>query len=156
MPNSRVIGHTMGPQSKASNVEISGQQGVRHNPGYTTYRNRPFRKIRVSGSKYSPSSDGGKQLAGFCGVAPKSSTSPSTLRMDAQNNTEVLLVPHRTPASMETFFKCLAWQKFAYYCALASEMLAMSRLLLYCEGFRIRRELHVKDTTQLYNLADLV
>jgi hypothetical protein len=146
----------MGPQRKASKVEIWGQQGVRHNPGHTTYHNRPFRKIRVSGSKYSPSSDGGKQLAGFCGVAPESSTSPSTLRMDAQNSTEVLLVPHRTPVSMETFFKYLAWQKFSYYCALASKMLAMSWLLFYCEGFRIQRELHIKDTTQLCKLTNLV
>jgi len=57
---------------------------------------------------------------------------------------------------MQTFFKCLSWQKFAYYCALASEMLAMSWLLFYCEGFRIRRELHIKDTTQLYKLTNLV
>ncbi len=56
MPDSRVMGPTKGPQSKASNVEISGQPGVRHNPGHTACHNRPFRRIRVSGSKYSPSS----------------------------------------------------------------------------------------------------
>jgi hypothetical protein len=35
-------------------------------------------------------------------------------------------------------------------------MLAMSWLLLYGEGFRIRRELYITDTTQLLKLMYLV
>jgi hypothetical protein len=70
MRDSRVMGPTKGPQSKASNVEISGQLGVRHNPGHTTCHNRAFRKIRVSGSKYSPSSPAQLNLSRCDGGGP--------------------------------------------------------------------------------------
>ena len=44
---------TMVPQTRASNVEISGQPGVRDNTGHNTCQHRLCRKLRVSSSKYS-------------------------------------------------------------------------------------------------------
>ncbi len=86
--------------------------------------------------------DGGKRLAVVCGVAGKSSTSPSTPSIGSRNNTGVKLILHSTLMLLETYFICLNWQKTADSCGLASEMLAMSWVLLYSEGFRMRRELH--------------
>ena len=58
----------MGPtnvhSSKASNAKISGQLVIADDPGHNTCHIRMVCEIRVSGSNFSPTSDGGKRLAG--------------------------------------------------------------------------------------------